>query len=112
MKKTIFDEIGGFDEKQNYAEDGNYFLKIAAKYDLYYSPIQMELYGGGKRGFGVSGLSGNLREMHLGNMKNIKEMYESGYISKIQYKFFVIFYWVKYLRRISITLMSRSKKQV
>ena len=30
FKTSIFNEIGGYDETQKYAEDGNYFMKIAA----------------------------------------------------------------------------------
>lgn len=103
FRRSIFKQIGGYDENQSYAEDGNYFLKICAHYNYYHLPIQMVYYGGGKSGFGFSGLSANLKEMHKGNMKNIAEMRINNYISKTTYLFLIIFYWIKYIRRIVIT---------
>ncbi|MEK3879583.1 glycosyltransferase family 2 protein [Paenibacillus sp. FSL M7-0420] len=103
FKRSIFEEIGGYDEKQQYAEDGNYFLKICAAYNYYHYPIQMLSYGGGKPAFGFSGLSANLREMHLGNLKNIRELMENSLINKHFYLFLKLFYWGKYFRRILLT---------
>lgn len=103
FKRSIFEEIGGYDENQKYAEDGNYFLKICAHYNYYHLPVQMVYYGGGKPGFGFSGLSANLREMYKGNIKNIKELKKNLIISASFYKFLRIFYWIKYIRRILIT---------
>lgn len=110
FRRRIFKEIGGYDEKQKYAEDGNYFLKICANYNYYHDPIQLILYGNGKRGFGVSGLSANLKQMYLGNLKNIREMKELGYISFVFYLEMRAFYWIKYLRRVFITLFSSLSK--
>ena len=103
FKAEIYQNIGGFDEEQRYAEDGNYFLKICAKYNYYYLPEQLIEYGYGKRGFGVSGLSANLKEMYSGNKKNIKEVYKAGYISLMFYFRMRLFYYAKYIRRILIT---------
>lgn len=103
MKKSVFDDIGGFDKKQHYAEDGNFFLKAAAKFGLYYLPEQLIEYGHGKRGFGDSGLSGNLKAMQLGMVKNLKEMRSLGYISKQFYYLMRVFYVLKYWRRIILT---------
>ena len=99
FRKKIFEEIGGYDEKQNYAEDGNFFMKIAAKYKYYYDPKQVVIYGDGKNGFGESGLSANIGEMHKGIEKNLKEMYEKGYISKLFLMLSLLLEKIKYLRR-------------
>lgn len=107
MDRSIYDAIGGFDEKQKYAEDGNYFMKIAHDYNCYYLPNQLVVYDGGKRGFGGKGLSGNMREMHKGNLKNIEELQKLGYISKIYFFILVAFYEMKYYRRIIITKISK-----
>lgn len=109
MKKSIYDEMGGFDEKQKYAEDGNYFLKIAHEYEYYYLPDQMVIYDGGKRGFGGKGLSGNMHEMHKGNLKNIKELLTLGYISKAYYLALLVLYQIKYCRRIFIAKISKNR---
>lgn len=105
FKKEIFKKIGGFDESQKYAEDGNYFLKICANYNFYFDPIQIIEYGSGKKGFGESGLSQNIKEMHKGNLKNIKEMEQFNFLNKFQYFFVFMFFQIKYIRRIIIKLV-------
>ena len=103
FRRSIFKQIGGYDENQRYAEDGNYFLKICSHYNYYHLPIQMVCYGGGKAGFGFSGLSANLKKMYEGNIKNIKELKRDSIINNSFYVFLRVFYWVKYMRRIIIT---------
>ncbi|MBW9173578.1 glycosyltransferase family 2 protein [Clostridium estertheticum] len=103
FKRSIFEKIGGYDENQSYAEDGNYFLKICTHYNYYHLPVQMVCYGSGKPGFGFSGLSANLKKMYEGNIKNIRELKRDLVISSGFYAFLRVFYWVKYLRRILIT---------
>ncbi|AEV70621.1 glycosyltransferase family 2 protein [Acetivibrio clariflavus] len=102
FKKKIYDEIGGFDETQNYCEDANYFLKICSKYNLYYYPELLIVYGRGKRGFGDSGLSANLSGMYKGTVKNIKELLFRREIGYFFYIFLRIFNFIKYIRRILI----------
>jgi glycosyltransferase involved in cell wall biosynthesis len=105
FKKRIFDEIGGFDEKQRYAEDGNYFVKICSKYNYYYDPKLLIIYDSGKRGFGERGLSSNLKKMYEGNVKNLKEFREMQIINTTYYYVLRLFYWLKYLRRIIICIV-------
>ena len=107
FRRSILEKIGGYDENQSYAEDGNYFLKICAHYNYYHLPIQMVYYGGGKPGFGFSGLSANLRKMYEGNIKNIKELKRDSIISREFYLFLRIFYWIKYIRRILVVKLFR-----
>ena len=108
FRRNIFEKIGGYDENQSYAEDGNYFLKICAHYNYYHLPIQLVYYGGGKPGFGFSGLSANLRKMYEGNIKNIKELKRDSIISHEFYLFLRIFYRVKYIRRILVVKFFRN----
>lgn len=106
FKKSIFNQIGGYDENQNYAEDGNYFLKICSRFNYYYMPIKMVVYGSGKRAFGSSGLSSNLNGMYNGTVKNIKELKHDSIIGLGFYSFLRIFYWIKYIRRVFVTKLS------
>lgn len=106
FKKSIFDEIGGFDNFQNYAEDGNYFLKICKAYNFYHVQEKLVNYGEGKRGFGERGLSANLKEMYLGNKKNVRELREDKNISISFYLFMNFFNYSKFLRRKLITFFS------
>lgn len=102
FKREIFKTIGGFDERQRYAEDGNYFLKICGYYNFYFDPKQVISYGNGKKGFGESGLSKNIKKMHMGNQKNLQDIKKLKLINEWQYLCFTIFFKLKYLRRLAI----------
>lgn len=102
FRKKIFQEIGGYDENKKYAEDFNYFLKICNNYEYYYFPQKMICYGNDKLGFGVSGLSKNLKEMNNSYMKSIKELKDEKIINLMFYIFLYVFYILKYIRRIII----------
>ncbi|WP_128896347.1 glycosyltransferase family 2 protein [Longirhabdus pacifica] len=111
FKKRIFDEIGGYDENQKYAEDGNYYMNIIAQYNYYHVNEFLVLFGDGKPAFGFSGLSANLKEMHKGTIKNIKELVEKSLITKKFYLFLRVFYLLKYYRRIIITKRNKWRKK-
>ena len=103
MRKQIYSEIGGFRDDQRYAEEGDYFFRICEKYQYWYTPEQLILFGNGKAGFGVSGLSANLKGMYKGNVENIQRLIQRRSISYPFYLFLRIFYWIKYIRRIVIS---------
>lgn len=103
FRKDILYYTGFYDENQKYAEDGNLFLRIAALYGYYYTPEQLVRYGDGKKGFGDSGLSANIYEMHKGIKKNLKEMREKRYISFPFFIFAIFFEYLKYIRRMWLT---------
>lgn len=109
FRKQIFDEIGGYDESRQFAEDGQYFLKICHFYNCYYQPGQVVYYARGKRGFGSSGLSANLKEMYLGNLQNFKELYEEKIIDGSFYFFIRAYSAIKYFRRVMICSIDRFK---
>lgn len=108
FKREIIDEIGYFDENQKYGEDMNYFNKICTKFNYYHLPEYLVYIGGGKPRFGYSGLSANLREMHKGSLKNIKELKNNKSITLNFYILMYMFYWIKHLRRIVITKLRKS----
>lgn len=109
MKYSVYKEMGGFDENQKYAEDGNYFLRVAHNYGLFYFPELQINYGYGKRGFGGAGLSGNLKGMYEGNIKNLNDMRQLGYISGIFYCRMRLLHLLKYVRRILITKAKKNE---
>lgn len=102
FKREIIETIGLFDETQNYAEEGNYFMRIASEYKCCLMNEQIVLYDQGKKGFGQSGLSANLKEMEKGELKNLKFAYNKGYISFLKYGIAVVFSILKYFRRVLI----------
>lgn len=103
IKKKVFDSLNGFDETARYAEDGLLFMQVCAKYNMYYDTKQVIWFGHGKRGFGVSGLSGNVKAMHQGNIRNIKFLKERKLISTAFYLFLRVFYQIKYVRRVLLS---------
>ncbi|MGL5382959.1 MAG: glycosyltransferase family 2 protein [Culicoidibacterales bacterium] len=110
FKKAVFDDIGGYDENQKYAEDGNFCLKVVNKYGYYYSPENVMSFGNGKEEFGTSGLSANLREMYKGNLKNLNELRENKNISNFFYLSMRVFFFMKYVRRILIVKSIKGDK--
>ena len=74
-------------------------MKIAANFKYFYDPVQVVFYGNGKEGFGDSGLSANIVEMHKGLLKNFKEMKDLKYITSSCYHLAVIIEMLKYIRR-------------
>lgn len=102
FRKEIYDEIGGFDVSRRYGEDGQYFMKICDKYRYYYHPQQVIEFDGGRRGFGVSGLSGNLKGMQDGQRRNIKELFSDKKIDMGFYVFIKLYIELKYVRRLLI----------
>lgn len=109
FKKEIVDSIGGYDIKQMYAEDGNFFMKVSANYNYFYDSDCVICYGNGKDGFGESGLSKNIYEMHKGILKNLKEMKELNYIKFNIYIIALIYENIKYLRRKIIVKWKKRK---
>ncbi|MTB61755.1 glycosyltransferase family 2 protein [Streptococcus uberis] len=107
FKRKIFEEIGGYDESRRYCEDAQFFNKICINYGFYFIPNQLSIYDGGKRGFGVSGLSGNIKAMQEGVRANMKELRQQKNISLIFYLFITCYNEMKYLRRILIMKWKR-----
>ncbi|MBJ9722871.1 glycosyltransferase family 2 protein [Acinetobacter calcoaceticus] len=102
MKKDVLIKIGFFDEDQKYAEEGNYFIRVANIFNCYFGNFKVLNYGDGKSGFGVSGLSANLKEMHKGFNKNLKFAYKNNLITLSQYILARTVEQLKYIRRVLI----------
>lgn len=100
METTFLDEVGYFDAARRYAEDINYFQKIAALGNYYFLPEKLVEIDVGKRFFAETGLSAHLLEMHLGTLKNIKELRKDGDISYWFWFKMRVFYELKFYRRI------------
>ena len=102
FKKDVIDKVGLFDESQKYAEEGNYFMRIAKEFKCVLLNEQLVNYSQGKVGFGVSGLSANLKEMEKAELRNLKFAYQQNYISFFTYLIAVTYSILKYIRRIFI----------
>ncbi|WP_199119951.1 glycosyltransferase family A protein [Pedobacter sp. ASV28] len=102
FKKEILDKIGYFEESQRYAEEGNFFMRVAKEFNCFFLNTNLIVFGDGKSGFGESGLSANLKEMEKGELKNLKFVYKQGWINPGLYLFTISFSLLKYLRRVLI----------
>ncbi|MEN2435097.1 glycosyltransferase family 2 protein [Weeksellaceae bacterium A-14] len=96
FKRKILENTGYFDERQRYSEDANYWMRISEKNHMYILAENLVKTGGGKKSFGESGLSANLKEMEKGIQKNIREMYLSGRIRLVEYGLYFLFSKLKY----------------
>lgn len=103
VKKELLHMTGLFDEKKQYAEDGDLWNRIAIRSGIYYISNIYINTGANKISFGQWGLSANLRGMYQGNIRNIKLLKKKHEISIEFYLFLRIFYWIKQIRRIAIT---------
>ncbi len=102
FEKSLIDEVGLFDVNQKHAEDSNLFMRMIYRADGYYLKDQLLILDD-KPTFGASGLSSNLKAMHLGCLKNIADAQDLKYISFITAAFLHLWENVRYARRIVLT---------
>lgn len=102
MKRKVYDTVGDFNEFQRYAEEGNYFIRVANKFTCALLCEKLINYGDGKSGFGESGLSANLLEMEKGELMNLSFAYHARFIGRITYYTAKYYSMIKYLRRVLI----------
>jgi glycosyltransferase involved in cell wall biosynthesis len=107
LRKNVIDKIGLFDESQKYAEEGNFFFRVSQEFSCFFYNKKLIIYGDGKQGFGVSGLSANLKEMEKGELKNLKFAYKNNWINLFTYGYAVSFSILKYVRRIIIVSLKK-----
>lgn len=100
FKRKVLENTGFFDEDQRYSEDANYWMKISENNKMYILAEELVFTGGGKKSFGVSGLSANLPEMEKGIQKNLNEMYENKRIRYFEYILFFLFSKIKFFVRV------------
>ncbi|MBC7557508.1 MAG: glycosyltransferase, partial [Chryseobacterium sp.] len=100
FRRKVLENTRFFDDFQRYAEDVNYWLKVSANNKMYLLNEQLVLAGNGKRSFGISGLSANLKEMEKGFQKNLREMFELKRINLFEYILYFLFYRIKYIFRL------------
>ena len=99
FKREVLENTGQFDENQRYSEDANFWMRISANNRMYLLPEKLVIAGDGKKSFGFSGLSANLKEMEKGIQKNIREMYQTNRINFPEYLFYFVFSKLKYFLR-------------
>lgn len=107
LKRELLNTVGFFNEKQRYAEDGNYFMRIAFKHKCVLLNDSLLNFGDGKRGFGSSGLSANIKEMEKGELKNLIYAHRNLNVNFLLFGIAVVFSVLKYIRRIIIVQIEK-----
>ena len=112
IKRSVFQEIGGFNESQRYCEDNAFFLDLAYSYNFYYLPESLVRCGHDKSEYGESGLSANMKEMQKGALQNLKDQYDKYRINKITYMILYVYHSLKYIRRLIIKVKRIKNRKV
>lgn len=110
MKRSVFEKVGFFNEDQRYAEEGNYFQRVALITECYLCNTPNLVYGRGKASFGESGLSANLRAMEAGELRNLRYLRDQKVISRLLYFCALSFSCLKYVRRVVIAFTRKKLK--
>lgn len=97
FKSKILENTGYFNADQSHAEDVDFWMRATLHNKLYVLGEDLLLAGGGKRSFGSSGLSANLKAMRNGYLNNIKRLYKSNRISLVTFYACILFYHFKYI---------------
>lgn len=107
FKREIIDTIGLFDENQKFAEEGNYFMRIANKYRCVLMNEKLIQYGNGDNvGIKGLGLSSNLIEMEKGEIKNLKFALNNKYIGIGIFSIAYVFSISKFIKRSVVKWLS------
>ena len=106
MKKTFFQELGGFDVSMKYAEDYDLWIRASIKEDLnlIIKPKLFRLY---KSAYGDSGLSSHMFSMYKSELYLFKKIKAKKNINILEYVFFNIFVTIKFIRRLFINLKNK-----
>lgn len=102
VRRKALQELGSFPRDQRHAEEGDLFMRIAAKYKCVLVNEVLVDYAGGKNGFGTAGLSANLCKMEQGEIKNIFRTWQRGDSKSFIFGVALVFSFIKFLRRIFI----------
>lgn len=98
IKKSFFEELGGFDISMKYAEDYDLWLRASLKEGLYLvvTPKLFRLY---KAAYGNAGLSSHMYPMYKGELYLLKKLKQEKSLNMVEY--FVISSYVlfKFIRR-------------
>ena len=85
---------------QTHAEEGDLFLRITKSFKCAVLPVELVNYADGKKGFGASGLSGDMLKMQLGEVRNYTNCYTRKDISFLVYVGLLFFSFAKFSKRI------------
>jgi len=109
IKKKALDDVGFYDETMRCAEDGDYWIRMAAQKNFCVTNDNLVITGKGKPYFGHSGLSANLLLMEKGEIRNIVKAFRRGYIGFVIFCAALLFSIFKFMQRIVIVKIRKIK---
>jgi len=99
FRKSIISEVGLYDETLRYGEDGDFWLRISIKKEMYFLPESLVITGDGKPNFGYSGMTSLLDKMEKGNIKVLRKQLNLNHINFLEFLILRVYYLIKYSRR-------------
>jgi glycosyltransferase involved in cell wall biosynthesis len=103
LRRSLVDKVGFYNTKMSHAEDGEYLIRITHLAQLWVIDSDLVLTGGGKRAFGVSGLSADLFMMYEGELRVLRYSLHARSISYLQFLLLYIWLSLKYIRRLLVS---------
>lgn len=108
ISRKLIDKVGWFNEKLLRGEDVNLWLRSLIYCPIYVLNKELVAIGQGKKPYGDTGLSANLKEMHKGEMYNLTYAKEKKLISNFYYSFFYLWLKLKFLKRVVKTFFRKN----
>ena len=106
MKRKVFETTGYFERSISYGEERRYLLQASTIFSCVLMNVNLINYGNGKRGFGQSGLSGNIIQMEMGELKNLVYAYKVLGLPLFTCCNAIFFSLVKFMRRLCIVYVT------
>lgn len=112
FKREILDKSGLMDENMRYGEDSDFLLRILPISSAWFLAESLVQCGHGKKFFGDSGLSANLKKMQEGQRIVLSRAFKRKQLNSLEYLLAKMFSELKYLRRILISITRRKNKKI
>ena len=106
MKRKVFEATGYFERSISYGEERRYFLQASTIFSCVLMNENLINYGNGKRGFGQSGLSGNIIQMEIGELRNLVYAHKVLGLPLFACCNAIIFSLMKFMRRLCIVYIT------
>ena len=110
MKREVLDQTGLFERSISYGEERHYFLRASTAFSCVLLNENLINYGNGKRGFGQQGLSANLIQMEIGELKSLVYAYKALHMPLFVCCNAIAFSLLKFLRRVYIVRVADKLK--
>lgn len=102
VRRDVVESVGRFPDGQRYAEEGDFFMRVAARYPCALLNSVLVDYAGGKSGFGHSGLSAKLWRMEQGELRNIRAAWRRADVGPALALVACAYSLAKYCRRLAL----------